>query len=184
MSRRTCLPVCAVVAGMLTLPFFGQDLSIPPAGDPKVFGLFLHYHDLVMRDVEALRSKNPQEAQSFQQRIAASFSLTAADFGTVNTIYRGMKAQFDALDAEAAVYTNNGRRRDVSMSVLIQFETRHQKILADGLKRIQTSLSPADWSAFAGFVDGEYRKNVRRGSAVGVVPPGTTGQVRIAAPPN
>jgi hypothetical protein len=96
--------VCAVIGAFLVIGAYGQNVqsSTPPPGDPEVFGLFLRSHDSLTKDIENLRSTNPQAAQSLQQRMAASIGISVSDYVTVNTIYRAMKAQFDALDTEAA----------------------------------------------------------------------------------
>ena len=74
------------------------------------------------------------------------------------------------IDAETAVYTNNGKRRDPDLRVLQTFEIRRQQILADGLKKLQSSLAPAAWKAFYAHVDGEDRKGVWRTTFGGPTP--------------
>jgi len=172
--------VC-IIGGASASGQISSSPSTPTPGDPEVFGLFLRYHDRLTRDIESSRSKDPQAARLLHHRMAASFGVSALDFSTINTVYSAMKSQFDALDAEAALYTNQGRRRDPDFAVLQEFETRRQKILADGLKKLQMSISPASWKGLQAYVDGEYRKGVRRSSVGGS--PSANGQV-TAGPPN
>jgi hypothetical protein len=175
--------VCALMGPCLTGAAYGQASSFtatPTPGDPEVFGLFLRHHDHLMQDIESLRSKDPQAAQLLQQSLAASFRVSASDFVTINTVYRAMKSQFDSLDAEAAAYTKQGTRRDPDFGVLQQFEIRRQKILADGLRKLQTTMLPASWQGLHAYVDGEYRKGVRRTPIGGL--PRASGQAPVASP--
>jgi len=154
----------------------------PPPGDLGVFGMFLEFHDSLMKDIEAMSVKDPLSAQATHQHLAKMMGISTEDFVTVNSVYRALKVRLDALTAEAATYTKNGTRRDPDMRVLLQFVERRKEILNDGRQTLQSRLSPASWKALYAYVDGEYRKQVQR-TPVTNAPVGNTKQSHVVPAP-
>jgi hypothetical protein len=157
MARRIIIILAVLV---LLPPLEAQQYGQPlPTEDPRLYQVFLHFHDNVSSAIQTKKGQDPDGGGKAEKGFAHMLRIKEEELSKVTAIAHGFATDIAKWQSDLKAYVDQVRsqKKQPDPAVLLQFDQRKLQLINAAVLQLTTTLSPASWTGLHGYINEEHR---------------------------
>jgi hypothetical protein len=163
MSLRRIRAVLSAILLCSSVALAQQTPAVHPAQDaPELYLSFFFFHEDFAKWTEARIAANPGKRGQFLNSSAKQIGISPDEFSALETISSDITASLRVIGDEAHQYVQSTvkAKGDIDHKVLVQFDSRRQAVIQDGINRMKNTLSTQGWQGLYSYINNQHRQHV------------------------
>ncbi len=151
---------CAASLVGLAIPMTAQrpGSSLPP-DDPRLYQLFLAFHDNLNSFVQNRKALAPLAGAKTEESVARLLKVDKAELSAVAAVSHQFVLDLSQLQATVKAYADLARqtKRQPDSAVLLQFQQQKDQLINAAVRQLSLTLTPASWAGLKAYINNEHR---------------------------